>query len=265
MSICPQDKIILDPATYEKICLVDGSVIGDRIVEWVPGERILSNTALHSDVGSTVSRRHPILKAKIDRATLNTREYRLFRKMHLIADAIGAPTRVRLEAARVIREVLSRTKGYGYKYLPLASVAFAYRSLGLSYRDISHIMNIDERKLARYIHVVSSILGVKAKLDIHGEIARVVSKLSLPTGVDAEKIVQRALEIYRLVRPVTGMSPRVLICSCLAYAMKEHGVNVTKADISRAAGVSSTPVSRGVRLIARVIAGEIPGTLKYLH
>lgn len=243
--------VVYEPATGEYVCLDNGVVFGDRITS-TGSSRELDRVPIfyaHHDYGiSTSLSVEPRGKSKV--------LFKSMRIMHRVADKVMMPGCVREEAARLLRDLVSREACIR----PIHVCAVLYiscRNMGYcrSVDEFAGAVGVNRNTLARVCTRLAKKLGVRVeRVDYRSLIVSIVSSVAeIPASVKGE-VVKIAVNAYERARCLVSSWTKTLCAASVYYACRKLGLSVSARRIGKACGAHEDLVRVNYRKILRAMA-----------
>ena len=235
MLTCPECGGEVVPDGGEYVCVQCGLIVAQHMVSH---EKYVSFTAVDHHAKITTASDNP-LKKKGNRAKVKTHPERRDDDIyHLVAEA-DAPDHVRATALQLVSKLVRARGG-----LPtsMSKEQLVQGCIYIAHRIYGNVNPPGDPELAERVEKILSQHGIRVGVSVFSKpvelISDICSQLKLPPHVR-----ERAFEVYSEV-PYGSYSARNIAAVCVARAADECELDITRADIARAAGANENSVGK---------------------
>ncbi|MCW4013265.1 MAG: transcription initiation factor IIB [Candidatus Bathyarchaeota archaeon] len=168
-------------------------------------------------------------------------------EMSRVCNELHLPDHIHEQAAHTYRRVLKEdlVRGRSIDGFVAASIYAACRTnkLPRSIKDIAGPAHLTEHEVKYYYRLLVKELGFKTPIDRPAKfISSLSSKLKLNGRVEVQSI--KILDKAREMNLIVGKNPRGVAAAVLYLACQEVGVNITQAELARAASTSEVTMRK---------------------
>ncbi|WP_172602342.1 transcription initiation factor IIB [Candidatus Nitrosocosmicus franklandus] len=175
-----------------------------------------------------------------------------FVHLYMVKDALGLPEHAIEKVAYLYRKIQERKliKGRTIKGALAVASYIACREMGIprSLREISKIMNLKEKEVARIYRKVMVELDLKIpQVDAVKEIIKISNMCSV--SEKSKRVAIRILISVMKTSSSVGKNPMGLAGASLYLACKENGEELTQSKIAEVAGVTEVTLRHDLDLL----------------